>query len=224
MDAFVTRMSGTAGLIRALLSRLGLDEPVVRHKLRILASSASLPTTFRPLRPIPKTVVAFGRRGAERTEEPVEILQAAVTLVDVLVPDGSLLKTVPDTPAVREAVEACHRALIEARTGAPAPSRPSGRPPYRLRRDDRRSCLRSSPAASPARDGSLLKTVPDTPAVREAVEACHRALIEARTSERRSGCPEPRIPPIATDPENRRRLRSSRCRTDRRTRASLERY
>ena len=33
----------TAGLIRALIHRLGLDDPKYRHKLRILASSASLP-------------------------------------------------------------------------------------------------------------------------------------------------------------------------------------
>jgi ATP-dependent helicase YprA (DUF1998 family) len=32
-----------AGLIRALINRLGLDRPETRHKLRILASSASLP-------------------------------------------------------------------------------------------------------------------------------------------------------------------------------------
>lgn len=38
--------SGTeiAGLIRYLIHRLGLDQPEHRHKLRILASSASLPT------------------------------------------------------------------------------------------------------------------------------------------------------------------------------------
>lgn len=37
--------SGTevSGLIRALIQRLGLDQPATRHKLRILASSASLP-------------------------------------------------------------------------------------------------------------------------------------------------------------------------------------
>jgi Lhr-like helicase len=37
--------SGTeiAGLVRALIHRLGLDNPKMRHKLRILASSASLP-------------------------------------------------------------------------------------------------------------------------------------------------------------------------------------
>lgn len=37
--------SGTeiAGLVRALVHRLGLDQPETRHKLRILASSASLP-------------------------------------------------------------------------------------------------------------------------------------------------------------------------------------
>ncbi|WP_456022939.1 DEAD/DEAH box helicase [Pseudomonas protegens] len=37
--------SGTEvfGLIRALIQRLGLDQPATRHKLRILASSASLP-------------------------------------------------------------------------------------------------------------------------------------------------------------------------------------
>jgi Lhr-like helicase len=34
-----------AGLLRALVHRLGLDKPETRHKLRILASSASLPTT-----------------------------------------------------------------------------------------------------------------------------------------------------------------------------------
>jgi Lhr-like helicase len=38
--------SGTevAGLLRAVIHRLGLDQPSIRHKLRILASSASLPT------------------------------------------------------------------------------------------------------------------------------------------------------------------------------------
>ena len=38
--------SGTeiAGLLRALFNRLGVDQPKTRHKLRILASSASLPT------------------------------------------------------------------------------------------------------------------------------------------------------------------------------------
>jgi ATP-dependent helicase YprA (DUF1998 family) len=32
-----------SGLVRALIHRLGLDQPEHRHKLRILASSASLP-------------------------------------------------------------------------------------------------------------------------------------------------------------------------------------
>lgn len=36
-----------AGLIRALIHRLGLDQPGTRHKLRILASSASLPLDER---------------------------------------------------------------------------------------------------------------------------------------------------------------------------------
>ncbi|MBK3396321.1 DEAD/DEAH box helicase [Methylobacterium ajmalii] len=134
----------TAGLIRALLSRLGLDEPVVRHKLRILASSASLPTTGdegdRSLKYLDGFFGPFGTSTTEGDDGFRDRSQWAecvvpgtpifpprpayaslqvdpfVRLVDVLVPDGSLLKTVPDTPAVREAVEACHRALIEART------------------------------------------------------------------------------------------------------------
>lgn len=37
--------SEVAGLLRMLVNRLGLDQPEVRHKLRVLASSASLPVT-----------------------------------------------------------------------------------------------------------------------------------------------------------------------------------
>ena len=37
--------SEVAGLLRMLVNRLGLDQPETRHKLRVLASSASLPVT-----------------------------------------------------------------------------------------------------------------------------------------------------------------------------------
>lgn len=37
--------SEVAGLLRMLVNRLGLDQPATRHKLRVLASSASLPVT-----------------------------------------------------------------------------------------------------------------------------------------------------------------------------------
>lgn len=37
--------SEVAGLLRMLINRLGLDQPATRHKLRVLASSASLPVT-----------------------------------------------------------------------------------------------------------------------------------------------------------------------------------
>lgn len=129
----------TAGLIRALIHRLGLHEPDCRHKLRILASSASLPVVGEQgERSIKYLDSFFGPFGTSCTaadtgfedrgrwseciipgEQVLPAKPAATTLdpvpfralVDALAAEGELVRSVDDTPEVRQALAACHRAL-----------------------------------------------------------------------------------------------------------------
>lgn len=134
----------TAGLIRALIHRLGLHEPGQRHKLRLLASSASLPVEgIEGERSLKYLEAFFGPFGTSATPEddgfqtrerwaecivpgtqvlppkpPVAKLDPAPFrgLLDVLSPDGELVRTVADTPALRQALADCHFALTGDRT------------------------------------------------------------------------------------------------------------
>ncbi len=133
--------SGTevAGLVRALVHRLGLDKPETRHKLRILASSASLPLDgddrersltylhdfFGPM----GTYEGLGHAGVDDREgwaaaivkgEPVVepskatlpiASQPFVDLVDLLSVDQEFVGKVQRSDALDAAIVACGNAL-----------------------------------------------------------------------------------------------------------------
>lgn len=130
----------TAGLIRALIHRLGLDREDTRHKLRILASSASLPTEgedgersvkyldafFGPFGTYPERGKAGFQNKAEWAkcivpgeqvippEPAVRTLdpQPFVQLVDELRTNGDLIRKVDfENADVWSAVEACRHAM-----------------------------------------------------------------------------------------------------------------
>ncbi len=128
-----------AGLIRALVHRLGLDRLETRHKLRILASSASLPLSgaererslkylhdfFGPM----GTYRAQGVEGAVDGEDwapsvvmgdpEIDIIEAMLplnphpfeALVDVLSPSQSYVGNVARTDALDTAILACGNVL-----------------------------------------------------------------------------------------------------------------
>ncbi len=130
----------TAGLIRALIHRLGLHKPDRRHKLRILASSASLPVVGEQGdRSLKYLDSFFGPFGTSRTaadagftnrgqwsecivpgEQVLPAKPAATSLdptpfkalVDALAAEGELVRSVKDTPDVRQLLVSCHRALM----------------------------------------------------------------------------------------------------------------
>lgn len=131
-----------AGLIRALVHRLGLDRPETRHKLRILASSASLPQSGaereRSLKYLHDFFGPMGThpaRGVEGASDPEAWASAIVTgrpeigaveatlpldpasflaLVDVLSPPPGrdFVGRVEPTEALDEAILACRSALV----------------------------------------------------------------------------------------------------------------
>jgi Lhr-like helicase len=128
-----------AGLIRALIHRLGLDRPETRHKLRILASSASLPLNeqdrdrslkylhdfFGPF----GTYKAQGSLGAASKEDWAEAIvpgqpdiQELATplpldpapfhaLVDLLSPGSEYVGRLTRSPELDQALVACDRVL-----------------------------------------------------------------------------------------------------------------
>ncbi|MBB3952647.1 DEAD/DEAH box helicase [Aureimonas jatrophae] len=130
----------TAGLVRALVHRLGLDRDETRHKLRILASSASLPVDGedgeRSIRYLDDFFGPFGTSRhagdpgfADRAEwrscivpgapilpdEPVGgplSCDAFVELVDAVAPSGDMARRIsPTDPPVRDAIASCVSAL-----------------------------------------------------------------------------------------------------------------
>ncbi|WP_374659909.1 DEAD/DEAH box helicase [Phenylobacterium sp.] len=137
-----------AGLIRALINRLGLDRHELRHKLRILASSASLPLEgaegekslhylhdfFGPFGTFASETAAgaAGPEGWGSTIVPGTPVLAPFTtplpldrapfeaLLDELSPDGEFVATVRPSPDLEQAIAACGRAL------APASPEPAG--------------------------------------------------------------------------------------------------
>lgn len=130
----------TAGLIRSLIHRLGLHEPGIRHKLRILASSASLPTAGGPGERSLKYLDGFfgpygtyeasdaaGFQERSRWKEcivpgyqvlPPEPAMGSLDtepfrrLVAVLAADGELARAVEDTDEFRQAFTDCLLALV----------------------------------------------------------------------------------------------------------------
>lgn len=136
--------SGTevAGLLRALVARLGLDRPEHCHKLRILASSASLPLEgedgersltylhdfFGPfgtsvVAGSPGTSAPEGWRSAIVPGEPIipspEVpmplnVDPFLALIDFLSPSGNLVGPIDRwTPELEEIVRKCGRALVK---------------------------------------------------------------------------------------------------------------
>jgi Lhr-like helicase len=133
--------SGTevAGLLRALIFRLGLDRPETRHKLRILASSASLPLEGeqgkQSIRYLDDLFGPFGTHrdvddeGFHAREQWLDCIvtgravlqgvddesklatEAFVKLLDHLSPDGKLIRDYKLVPAFEEAVRACRGTL-----------------------------------------------------------------------------------------------------------------
>jgi hypothetical protein len=130
-----------AGLVRALIHRLGLDEVGVRHKLRILASSASLPADgdegerslkylydfFGPF----GTFQSPGHSGATSQAEWGECIvpgDPAITNLELPLPlpvapfhdllqavaptDEYVGKIVASTPELEEAIRNCDRVLL----------------------------------------------------------------------------------------------------------------
>ncbi len=128
-----------AGLIRSLIHRLGLHSPETRHKLRILASSASLPTVGeqgdRSLKYLDAFFGPFGtydREGSDgfqdraswadcivpgKQELPPEpatgllVTAPFVALLKELSGGGDLVRTVADTTAFRRAFADCLLAI-----------------------------------------------------------------------------------------------------------------
>lgn len=140
----------TAGLLRALIHRLGLHRPACRHKLRLLASSASLPTEGlegeRSLKYLEAFFGPFGTSAdandegfTDRSqwtkcivpgtqvlppEPPVSRLDPTPfnRFLDSLSPDGELVRNVdPNSQAFRDALADCHEALIGHRVSEPFP-------------------------------------------------------------------------------------------------------
>ncbi len=131
-----------AGLVRALIQRLGLDRPETRHKLRILASSASLPIVgperqrslqflhdfFGPLgtyRDIdhPGAADAEAWASAVVSGSPEDILPSAAVplacapfeaLVDVLSPTGRFVGEIARSDALDMALRRCLASLRPA--------------------------------------------------------------------------------------------------------------
>ncbi|SFL45835.1 DEAD/DEAH box helicase [Methylobacterium pseudosasicola] len=129
----------TAGLIRSLIHRLGLHSPETRHKLRILASSASLPTVGeqgdRSLKYLDAFFGPFGtydRAGSDGFLERERWAECIVPGQQVLPPEpamgslatapfiallaalpggGELVRTVVDTPDFRRAFTDCLLAI-----------------------------------------------------------------------------------------------------------------
>lgn len=88
--------SGTevAGLVRALIQRLGLDQPATRHKLRILASSASLPQEGETgAKSLKYLYDFFGPLGTFRSKEDDGAKQAA-DWSSCIVSGDAVLKTI----------------------------------------------------------------------------------------------------------------------------------
>lgn len=141
----------TAGLLRALIHRLGLHRPACRHKLRLLASSASLPTEGlegeRSLKyleaffgPLGTSVDAEDDGFADRSQwarcivpgtqvlppkPPVDRLDptAFCRLLDALSPDGELVRDVdPETQVFRDALVESHGALTGGRSSPTFPA------------------------------------------------------------------------------------------------------
>lgn len=141
----------TAGLLRALIHRLGLHRPACRHKLRLLASSASLPTEGvegeRSLKyldaffgPFGTSVDADDDGFTDRSQwakcivpgtqvlppkPSVERLDptAFCRLLDALSPNGELVREVDSKSEVfKDALLECHRSL---RGSHSAPSLPT---------------------------------------------------------------------------------------------------
>ncbi|WP_292448097.1 DEAD/DEAH box helicase [Mesorhizobium sp.] len=139
-----------AGLLRALVHRLGLDQPEIRHKLRILASSASLPLQgdegerslkylfdfFGPL----GTYAAPGVEGAASKEgwaaaivpgQPeIDQVEARLpldkspfeALVDLISPSGDYVGVAERSNGLDEVIARCARILLptNAATNTPA--------------------------------------------------------------------------------------------------------
>jgi hypothetical protein len=138
-----------AGLLRVLLSRLGLDRPQTRHKLRVLASSASLPLdeaeADRSLRYLDDFFGPFGTFGGPKEggfSSPAEWAECVVTgepvvptieaarplptkpfenLLTFLSPDGSLVRAYDDSPELRALIGSC-RAVLCPRSSAEGPA------------------------------------------------------------------------------------------------------
>lgn len=90
---------GSAGtevayLLRVLLDRLGLTDPAHRHKLRILASSASLPVDADPqrARSLQYLYDAFGQHGTHRRGE-LTAAEGQEAWADAVVPGDALTET-----------------------------------------------------------------------------------------------------------------------------------
>jgi Lhr-like helicase len=133
--------SGTeaAGLLRAVIHRLGLDHPDHRHKLRILASSASMPLSGaqgeQSLRYLDDLFGPFGTHAAKGAAgfadksrwadcivtgtpalpdaAPDEVLDTApfVALSELVVAGRDVATSLDLTQAVEDAVSACVRAM-----------------------------------------------------------------------------------------------------------------
>lgn len=129
-----------AGLLRILIKRLGLDAPATRHKLRILASSASLPTEGeagkQSIRYLDDFFGPFGtfrdpaHNGFTKPDDWVKCIvpgkaviefdakpkaldpEPFCDLVDALSLSGHLIRDFdPDDPQLEAAVRRCHKEL-----------------------------------------------------------------------------------------------------------------
>ncbi|MDB5963477.1 MAG: Helicase [Massilia sp.] len=129
-----------SGLIRALINRLGLDQPAHRHKLRVLASSASLPLdgedgsrSLKYLHDFFGPFGTFARPGSEGSSGPdfwrgcivpgEAVIPAPIAVVPLapdpfadlsmlLAPDGGMGgRPLHRTPALDDALHRCCTAL-----------------------------------------------------------------------------------------------------------------
>ncbi|WP_084518701.1 DEAD/DEAH box helicase [Bradyrhizobium sp. th.b2] len=133
-----------AGLIRALVHRLGLDRPETRHKLRILASSASLPLNeeerdrslkylwdfFGPMGTYPSAAangaidqnewgnaVVAGLPEIDSFEATIPLDRSPFEmLVDLLSPAGDYVGKPARTEQLDQVIRACTRVLVPAAT------------------------------------------------------------------------------------------------------------
>jgi hypothetical protein len=140
-----------AGLIRALIHRVGLDQPELRHKLRVLASSTSLPLEDdegrRSLRYLHDFFGPFGtyeKPGARGAGGPEDWAASIVPgtpalapfetplpldrlpferLLDILSPTGEFVAEVRRSPPLEQAIVACARALSPRETLPDGPAK-----------------------------------------------------------------------------------------------------